>query len=93
MEDDTTKFAGSPWTWRITFSSAVLALASHLVGGVSTEFLTGVLTAVALSGAVLILYRHGQRRESPSGVGNDDESRREKEMKAEAGGFGGNSGL
>lgn len=83
--------AARPWVWRVTLACAVLAPVSHVVAGTDAERLTGALAAVALAGAVYLLYRWGQHRDPPSGDGDED-SRRRKESKAEAGGYGGNGG-
>lgn len=82
----------SPWTRTVTLGSATLALVSHLVGGTDTERITGVLVAVALVGSVYLLYRWGQHRDSAPEDGEDGDGRRRQEMKAEAGGYGGNGG-
>lgn len=90
----TTSPIAARWVWGAVLGSAVLAILSHVLGGSSTERITGVLTIATLLGIVYLLYRWGQVRErvSPPEDTDSEEHRRQQEMKAEAGGFGGNGG-
>jgi hypothetical protein len=76
--------------------SAAIAATLHVVGGTAVEQVTGVSVGVAAAAALGVLYVHGQRRDTDGGDDNDDiddgTERRQKEMEAEAGGYGGNAG-
>lgn len=76
------------WLWLATAVCGVLAVAVHLVGGAAYETSVGVLTGATGIGVLYLLYRWGQVREKPTRETSD----REKEMEAEAGGYGGNGG-
>ncbi|CQH61504.1 uncharacterized protein HHUB_3469 [Halobacterium hubeiense] len=76
------------WVWLSTAASGVLAAGIHVAGGAAYESAVGVLTAGAVVGVLYLLYQWGQIREKPTSETSD----REKEMQAEAGGYGGNSG-
>lgn len=89
MSDHSYSDLAPAWVWLATATSGVLATAVHVVGGAAYETAVGLLVAATAVGVVSLLYRWGQIRErEPS-----EESDREKEMKAEAGGYGGNGGM
>ena len=75
-----------PWVWLATAASSVLAVGVSVVGSGGT--VGRVLTAAAVVGVLYLLYRWGQVREKPT----SEKSDREKEMEAEAGGYGGSGG-
>lgn len=75
-----------PWVWLATAASTVLAVGAYVVGSGGT--VVDVLTAGAVVGVLYLLYQWGQTREKPT----TEKSDREKEMEAEAGGYGGNGG-
>ena len=73
--------------------SGTLAAALHVLGGAAVEQVTGVFVGVCAAATLGVLYIHGQRRERDGGDDADDDTRRkQKEMEAEAGGYGGNAG-
>lgn len=76
------------WIWLATAACGVLAPTVYVVGGGAYAALVEVLAGTAAVGVVYLLYRWGQVREKPS----SEKSDREKEMEAEAGGYGGSGG-
>lgn len=90
MAGTETAFTPPPWVGWVVVGSAALAILSHLVGGSGTTRLTGLFTATFLAGVLYLLYLWGQHREPPRNGGDD--GKREKEMQAEAGGYGGSGG-
>jgi len=77
----------SHWIVLATLLGAVVSALGYTVGLPYVKYVT-VFTAL---GVTYILYRWGQYREGPSKSSNEPEQRRrEKEMEAEAGGYGGN---
>ncbi|WP_336036000.1 hypothetical protein [Halobacterium yunchengense] len=83
------------WVWLATAASAVLAVAAHLAGGVAAAAVAP-LAGVTAVGVTALLYGWGQvRDEYDDGEGGDDgdgTDRRERELEAEAGGYGGSQG-
>lgn len=80
-----------PWTWKVTLGSGSLALVSHVLGGSETGQITRVFAAITVIGITYLLYKWRQCRDPPSKRRDGDtRRRREQEMKAEAGGWGGN---
>ena len=76
------------WVWLATAVCGVLAVTVHSVGGEAYISLVRILVGATVAGVLYLLYRWGQIREKePS-----NKSEREKEMEAEAGGYGGNGG-
>ncbi|NIB98000.1 hypothetical protein [Halobacterium sp. R2-5] len=76
------------WVWLATAVCGVLAVAVHVAGGAAYETPVGVLTGATVAGVLYLLYRWGQLRETPT----SEKSEKDKEMEAEAGGYGGNGG-
>ncbi|MFC7076731.1 hypothetical protein [Haloarcula halophila] len=76
------------WLWKGTAASGLAAVLSAAALPNSLDWLTLGLVGVAAVGVLALLYRWGQYRDSDGG----DTDRREKEMRAEAGGYGGNGG-
>ncbi|MFC6974547.1 hypothetical protein ACFQL1_07405 [Halomicroarcula sp. GCM10025709] len=72
----------------MTAASAFAAALSTAVLPDALDWFVFSLVGIAAVGVVYLLYRWGKYRETDGG----DSDRREKEMRAEAGGYGGNGG-
>jgi len=82
---------GSPWVSRwivlATLATAAVAWVAHEAGHPNAVH----VGAVAVAGALYVLYRYGQFRDRRSKYSDDDETRRrEMEQKGRLGGNGGN---